>query len=187
VKTITEEEPMVPMRDVPWAVRLAVLAGTMLFGILLLGAQTGHAAPPAPVTPTDLAPPTLTIPPKPPTPTPAIDVPATGIVVEPPCWQLDTCQPPTEKPDEPPTSDPKPTVDPKPSPEPTRTTKPTGQPRPAPSVIPTPTQIDIGGAAASAGSAEPTWLFWVLPGLALLTLAAGLAGWRLARSEQVRP
>jgi hypothetical protein len=194
VKTITEEEPMVPMRAVHWAVRLAVVAGTMLFGVLLLGTQHGHAAPPAPVTPTELAQPTLTTSPKPPTPTPAIDVPATDIVIEPPCWQLDTCpppvdpcadkpeecQPPTKEPTQPPTTDPKPTADPKPNP----TTKPAGQPRPAPSVIPTPTRIDTGGGTAAE---EPTWMFWVLPGLALLTLAAGFTGWWLAQSEQVRP
>ena len=125
-------------------------------------------------------------------------MPATDIVIEPPCWQLDTCpppvdpcadqpeqcQPPTEEPDEPPTSDPKPTVGPEPSPEPTWTTKPAGQARPVPPVIPTSTQIDTSGGTAAE---EPIWLFWVLPGLALLILAAGFTGWWLARSEQVRP
>lgn len=181
---------MTPIRDVQWAVRLAT-AGTMLCGALLLAAHPALAAPTAPVSPTELAPPpppvtTLTLPPSPTKPKPAIDVPATDLVAEPPCWQLETCPPPVDPcadhPEQCPPPSQEPSDPPTTKPEPTTTT-PVGQPRPAPSGIPTPTRIDTG---AGPVSEPPTWLFWVLPGLALLTLLSGLTGWWLARSEQVK-
>jgi hypothetical protein len=79
---------------------------------------------------------------------------------------------------EPPTSEPtKPT-------RPTRPTKPSNPPTTTePTSIPTPNRIDTGGGPAQD---SPGWLLWMVPGLALLTLAGGLGGWWLTRTEQDR-
>jgi hypothetical protein len=168
-------------REIRWGLRLASVTGLILFGALLLGAQPGIAAPPAPVGPTDIAPPTTvttttTKPPK-----PNFDPPTGDFEIEKPCWVTDTCKPPTD-PSEPPSDDPKPD-DPKPD-DPTtpkQPATPADPPAAQPDGIPLPNRIDTGEGSAPE---SPVWMFWLVPALAVLALTAGAAGWWLARSEQ---
>jgi outer membrane biosynthesis protein TonB len=174
--------------------RSLALGAMILFGALLFGAPHAGADPVGPVGPTDLAIPTADPePPLPPgEPTPQIDLPATDIVAEEPCWQTDSCPPPVDpceedpasceptEPEEPPTDEPtdEPTTE---VPTPT-SERPVEQPRPAPDSVPTPNRIDTG-----AGPADPVnWLLIAVPALALLAMAGGGAYLLVARSERRR-
>lgn len=174
--------------------RLLAIAGMTLFGALLLGTPHAAAAP-APGGPTDVVAPT--VPPEPPTttkPTPQFDPPATDIVAERPCWQLDNCPPPEcpedvlcPVPVDPCLLDPKSCDEPsepseptEPATVPTPAGQPVDQPRPTPEAVPTPTRIDTG-----AGPAEPVnWWLIAVPALALLAMAAAGTFLWIARSER---
>lgn len=182
---------MVRVRDVNWVVRLAIAVGTILFAALLLGALPAYAAPPAPIAPTDTVPTDIGTPITPPHPQPCeVNIkcwpPANPCVLSPEVCTPPTLteppktEPPTSEPTNPPTTKPTKTKPPESRP----TDEPVGQPNNAPSIIPTPTRVDTGGGPVSE---PPTWLFWVVPGMALLTFGSGVAGWWLARSEQGRP
>ena len=178
-------------RDFSCTVRLAAVAGMTLFGALVLGAQPGSASPAAPVGPTEIAVPTATLPPKPPKPClgnkkclPPLQ----------PCFVLPghTCQPPTldpcpaDKDDcQPPKKNPEPET---PTSDPTTPSRPTPQATPSnpPRAIPTPNRIDTGGGPAADRADTPSALYWVVPGLAVLVLAGGAAGFWLVRSEARR-
>jgi hypothetical protein len=175
---------MIRKRDSVWTVRLVAVLGLILFGALALGARPALAAPPAPIGPTDIVVPTA---PPDPQPCPA------GIKCLPPInpclLDANLCDPPADDPTDEPTDEPadEPTDEPADEPstdpvEPTRpTSEPADQPRGEPAGIPTPNRIDTGGGP---GPAPAPWLYWVVPAFAVLTLLAGLAGWRFARSEQ---
>ncbi|HEV2782354.1 MAG TPA: hypothetical protein VGX25_23425 [Actinophytocola sp.] len=161
-------------------IRLATIAGLILIGTLLLGAQPGIAAPPDPVNPTEIAPPPATTTTTTTTnPRPDVDLPATDIVIAPPTTDPSAPTTPTEttEPTQPTPSRTARPARPKPPTTPTTTTTPAG--------IPTPNRIDTG-TGGSAVPGAPTWLFWVVPLLAVLTLAAGVSGYWMARSEQDR-
>jgi hypothetical protein len=163
-------------RDFSFAARLSSVAGMVVFGVLLLGSQPGSATP-VPVGPTDIQPPIVTpLPPLPPKPKPCVVIKCVPPTLEPCFVKPEDCQPPSTPPTKPPTLTPRPpksTTPTTPTTPPTQTT-PTGS-------IPTPNRIDTGGGP---GGDAPTWLFWVVPALGVLTLAAGTSGWWLARSEQ---
>lgn len=141
--------------------------------------------------PTDIAIPTVD--PEPPEPTPQVDLPATDIVAEEPCWQTDTCPPPVDpceedpqscEPTDEPTEPEEPTDEPtdEPTTEPTPSDRPVDQPRAAPESVPTPSRIDTG-----AGPADPVnWLLIAVPALALLAMAGGGVYLWVARSERRR-
>jgi hypothetical protein len=163
-------------RDFGFAARLAGVAGMVVFGVLLLGSQPGSATP-APVGPTDIQPPIVTpLPPLPPKPKPCEVIRCVPPTLDPCVVKPEDCQPPTTT--KPPTLTPRP-------PKSTTPTHPTTTPTDPPTgSIPTPNRIDTGGGPGDSGSQVPTWLFWVVPGLGVLTLAAGASGCWMARSEQ---
>jgi hypothetical protein len=181
-------------RDFSFAAKLAGVAGMAVFGVLLLGSQPGSATP-GPVGPTDLQPPIVTpLPPLPPKPKPCEVIKCVPPTLE-PCFALPghPCTPPTLNPCvvkpadcQPPTTTKPPTLTPRPPKSttptpPTTQTTPTIPTDPPTGSIPTPNRIDTGGGPSEGA---PTWLFWVVPGLGVLTLAAGASGWWMARSEQ---
>ena len=160
------------------------VAGTVLFGALLLGAPDAAAAPP-PVNATNVRAPITD--PGPPTrrPRPDVATTATDIAVADPCTE--DCPPadppaqePPAQPEEPAADDPdtgrpdtgeshtgQPIDEPAPPPSPSA--KPAGQPRSIPGAIPTPSRVDTGE-----GPGDPVnWWLVGLPALALLGLAAG--------------
>lgn len=164
--------------------RRAVVAGLLLFGALLLGAQPGLAAPapptdataevnqPKPLGPTDIAPPTFVNPPT--TTSTPTQPPTTTTIATTTTTATTTATTATTKPAKPPRA-----TKPTPSTTPTTTTPPAT----APTGSPTPNPIDAGHGGVPG---PPTALFWAVPGLAVLTLASGVSGYWLARSEQDR-
>lgn len=165
-------------------------AGVVVFVALLLGAQPAAAEPPLPGGPTEFAQPvtatTTTTTTATTRPKPNVDLDNQDLAVE----TRDTD--PTL-----PTAPATPTGEPTtPTDEPTNQAEPAQPARPVPTrqaatptdpaSIPTPNRIDTGSGGGSGVPEAPTSLFWVVPGLALLTLGAGLSGWWLARSEQDR-
>lgn len=145
------------------------LAGTVLFGALLLGAPDAAAAPP-PVHPTDVRAPIAN--PQPPPPTrPDVAEPPSDIAVADPCTE--DCQPsgdpqePSAEPEQPQAEPGQPVDEPVAPPRPSA--KPVDQPRSVPVGIPTPSRIDTG---EGPGNPVNWWLVGV-PALALLGLAAG--------------
>ena len=178
-------------RGLNWLTRLTAVAGLILFGAILLGAQPGAAAPTAPVDPTEI---TLPGPPPPPSPhvNPTIKPTVVDLGTLEPCWQKDTCtpcpkavtcQPPSSDPSTPPSSEPThPPTRTLPT-KPTRPTTPTRSTTTDPQTIPTPNRIETGGGATAT---TPNWLFLVRPGLAVLVMAGGIVGWRVLRTERAQ-
>jgi hypothetical protein len=168
-------------RDFSFTAKVAALGGLILLAILLLGAQPGSAEP-KPVGPTGIAQPT-----EPPSPKPC---PAVVKCLPPlqPCLNTDhVCQPPTTlTPTKPPSFTPPPKTTTPPVTTTTTTATNPATPSDPPVTIPTPNRIDTGGGSTAAPSQTPTWLFWVIPGMALLAIASGLTGAWMARSEQDR-
>jgi hypothetical protein len=178
--------------------RLLVVAGALVVGGLF-GAQPAAAAPLAPELPTDIVLATdLPEPPK-----PQVDTPATDIVAEEPCWELDVCpsepdpcedepaqcdppaeEPPVEEPltDEPPVEEPA-ADDPGDEPSADPTIEPVD--RPAPAGVRTPNRIDTGAGPVDLASID--WWLVAVPLLVLVGLL-GLGAHRyIRRSESVRP
>ncbi|WP_291414249.1 hypothetical protein [Actinophytocola sp.] len=174
--------------------RTFTVAGTILFGALVLGAPQAAAAPPPPIgEATEIAlPPTR--------PRLPIDPPATDVVAdpcpdscEPPADPCDTepaqCEPPVDEPpaEDPPTEDPpaetppakQPPAD-EPSATPTPQAKPVGRPEPAPEGVPTPNRIETG-----AGPEDPVnWLLVAVPALVLLALAGAGGYYWISRTDR---
>lgn len=167
--------------------RLLVVAGALAVGGLF-GAQPAAAGPLTPALPTDIVLATeLPEPPK-----PQVDPPATDIVAEEPCWELDVCpsepdpcqdepaqcEPPAEEPpvDEPPADEPEngPVADP--------TTEPTDQPRPAAAGAPTRNRADTGIGPVDLASTD--WWMVVVPLLVLIGLIGLAAHLFIRRSER---
>lgn len=184
--------------------RLLAVAGALVVGSLLFGAQPAAAVPPAPDLPTEIALPTdHPEPPKP--PKPQVDTPATDIVAEQPCWELDVCpsepdpcaddpaqcDPPVDEPpvDEPPAEEPPveepPAGEPGDEPSADPTTEPVDQPRTAPSGVPTPNRIDTG--AGPVDLAGTDWWLVAVPLLVLIALVGLGAHLWIRRTERVRP
>jgi hypothetical protein len=169
--------------------RLLGLAGLILAGVLLFAAPAVATAAPA-AGPGDIAVPVDPPPPEP-EPNPAVEPGADDVGVEEPCWQTDTCKPPVDpcledpescEPVDPCIEDPMsceqvdPCEEDPSSCEPTTTTT-TAEPQ----GVPVPTRIDTGE-----GPADPVaWWLVIVPGLALLALAAGGAYWWIARTERI--
>lgn len=173
--------------------RLLVVAGALVVGGLF-GAQPAAAVPPAPELPTDIVLATdLPEPPK-----PQVDTPATDLVAEDPCWELDVCpsepdpcedtpaqcdppaeEPPTEEPpaEEPPADEPadEPVADP--------STAPADQPRPAPAGLSTPNRVDTAAGPVDLASSD-LWL--VAVPLVLLIGLVGLGAYLLIRRSERR-
>ena len=165
------------------------IAGTILLGALLFGAQHAAAAPPVPVGPTDIALPTAPPPPDPcevkhivcdiTLPTAVTDFPTDVVNPTEPTEPTEPTDPtePTE-PTEP--SDPVTTTQPQPTATgtATATNAPAGEPQAAP--VPRPNRIDTG-----AGPADPvTWWLIAVPALAVLAMAAAGAFLWIQRTER---
>jgi hypothetical protein len=163
------------------------IAGTILLGALLFGAQHAAAAPPVPIGPTDIVAPTV-----PPQPDPcevkhipcvltlpplAPDLPTdianpTDVPTTEPTMPTDFTNPPSEPSDPPVTT--------------TTQRPPVEQPKNAPSGVPTPNRIDTGAGPSDPSNPLPTANWWliVVPALGLLALAgAGTFLW-IQRSER---
>jgi hypothetical protein len=166
------------------------IAGTILLGALLFGAQHAAAAPRGPVGPTDIVLPTV-----PPKPQPCAVKPVPCKLTLPPRepeLPTDIANPtdvPTTEPTIPtditnPPSEPSEPGEPSDPPVTTTTQKPpVEQPKNAPSGVPTPNRIDTGAGPSDATPLANWWLI-VVPGLALLALVgAGTFLWS-QRSER---
>lgn len=153
------------------------IAGTILLGALLFGAQQAAAAPPFPVGPTDVVAPTV-----PPDPDPCetkrfpCDLTIPTLVTDVPTDDPTPTDEPTEPAD--------PTESSQPSDTPVTTTKqqPVDQPAQAPSGVPTPNRIDTGAGPAETGPVS--WWLIAVPTLALLALAAAGTFLVIQRSER---
>jgi hypothetical protein len=185
--------------------RIVTVAGTVMFGALLLGAPEAAAAPPPVNQPRVVA--TAANPgPLQPRTRPEIGTPPTVVVAD-PCTDC--------TPDEPADDPATPATEPDPADAPTDSShdssgsaddsangstssstggstggsaaepsgKPVDQPRSAPAGVPTPTRIDTGEGPGDPG-APVNWLLIGLPALALLGLAAGGAYVWITRSER---
>ncbi len=174
--------------------RIVTVAGTVVFGALLLGAPHAAAAPP-PVNPTGveiaIADPEPHVPPKP--GSPEIGTPPSEVAPDPcgtdcppaDCPEGQLCEPPANPCDEPcePVEEPEQPAEPEP-PVATPSAAPTAQPRPVPSTdadtVPTPNRIDTGE-----GPGDPVnWWLVGIPALVLLGLAAGGAHLWITRTER---
>lgn len=168
------------------------VAGTVLFGALLLGAPDAAAAPP-PVNATDVRAPITDS--GPPTRRTDVATTATDIAVADPCTEDCPADPPAE---EPPAQSEEPAADQpearqsdtgeshtgqpidEPAAPPSPSAKPADQPRSIPGAIPTPSRVDTGE-----GPGDPVnWWLVGLPALALLGLAAGSSYVWIRRGER---
>jgi hypothetical protein len=188
--------------------RIVTVAGTVLFGALLLGApQAAAATAPPPAKPTEIVVTAANPKPRLPeigTPPSETDPQPCQEICEPECPEGQLCEnpgepcetgcepaeepedPPAERPGDPdqpadePGDDPagEPTDDPT---GPSPTAKPVDQPRSAPAGVPTPTRIDTG---EGPGGGRVNWWLIAVPVFALLTIAAGAAHFWIGRTER---
>jgi hypothetical protein len=180
--------------------RIVTVAGTVMFGALLLGAPDAAAAAPPPVNQPRVVATAANPGPLQPRRQPEIGTPPTLVVVD-PCTDC--------TPDDPADDPESPTTEPTPSDAPTDAPsdssngtsgdstygstsgssaepagKPVDRPHSAPAGVPTPTHIDTGQGPGG-GSGDPVdWWLVALPALALLGLAAGGAYVWIARTER---
>lgn len=162
------------------------VAGVVVFVALLFGAAPATAEPPAGPA-TEVAQPVESTTANP-RPAPGFDPKFDDFAAERPTTDPTTTTEPTpsSEPTPEPSTEPVPPVEPKKLP-PRKVATPNDPPPAEPTTGSVPIELNTTTAAATptqAGPQTPEWLFWLVPAMAVLTLAAGLSGWWLARSEQ---